>query len=384
MIEKPIDKIDGKTLSLLIQDQVREDKTIEYKRELPGRSDSEAKEFLADITSFANASGGDILYGVATVDGVPSEISGISGDLDAEVLRLEGIIRTGVEPRIPSIQIRVIGVDSKGSIILIRVARSWLGPHMVKHSNLSRFYMRGGAGKFQMDVGELRSAFLANNSVSQNIRIFRRERISGIIAGDIPVPISGAGYLVLHVIPGLSFGTEYAVDLSLVNNQIYFPPFSSSGYDRRFNSDGIISFARNTYCQLYRNGCVETVGTNIIYKDDDGKLRLRPIYEKIVLEKTVLYLRALRGLKIECPISIGFSLLGVKGAKLAMNDFFDDVGAIDKNELILPEIVLDAYGVEDDIQGLAQLLRPAFDVVWNASGAERSCNFDDNGNWIGK
>ena len=64
MINKRIEDIRERDLQELIDNNVLEGKTIEYKRELPGTSDTNKKEFLADVTSFANTSGGDLIYGV--------------------------------------------------------------------------------------------------------------------------------------------------------------------------------------------------------------------------------------------------------------------------------------------------------------------------------
>ncbi|MCK5240903.1 ATP-binding protein [bacterium] len=48
----------------MISNQIQESRTIEYKESLPGNSDQDKREFLADISSFANAAGGDLLYGI--------------------------------------------------------------------------------------------------------------------------------------------------------------------------------------------------------------------------------------------------------------------------------------------------------------------------------
>ncbi len=48
----------------LIEHQVPESRNLEFKRQLPGNSDSEKKEFLADVTAMANSGGGDIVYGM--------------------------------------------------------------------------------------------------------------------------------------------------------------------------------------------------------------------------------------------------------------------------------------------------------------------------------
>jgi predicted HTH transcriptional regulator len=78
---------------------ISEGKTIEYKQEIPSTRDEDKREFLADISSFANTEGADIIYGVTEDQGVITDIVGLAGDLDAEVLRLENLIRDGIAPR---------------------------------------------------------------------------------------------------------------------------------------------------------------------------------------------------------------------------------------------------------------------------------------------
>ena len=60
----PLDSVTEAHLRALVSAGVAEGREIEFKLELPGGSDADKKEFLADVCSFANAGGGDILYGV--------------------------------------------------------------------------------------------------------------------------------------------------------------------------------------------------------------------------------------------------------------------------------------------------------------------------------
>jgi len=60
----------------------------------------------------------------------------------------------------------VYGDDGKGFIILVRIPQSFASPHMVKFQNTSRFFCRNSAGKYQLDVQEIRNAFLATDSTS--------------------------------------------------------------------------------------------------------------------------------------------------------------------------------------------------------------------------
>jgi predicted HTH transcriptional regulator len=124
MIQKPFDAIAKADIEALIADVINECKTLEYKQELPGTSAGERKEFLADVSSFANASGGDIIYGVkAAVDaggkktGAPESVEPITETTpDVAKLRVESIIRDGIGPRL-RVQIKEVaswGDDGRG------------------------------------------------------------------------------------------------------------------------------------------------------------------------------------------------------------------------------------------------------------------------------
>src|SRR5260221_10582242 len=103
-LDKPLASIEESDLQALVDNQVSEHKTFEYKEALPGNADGDKKEFLADVSSFANASGGDLIYGIREQSGVPAELSGLGlSDVDAEILRLEAVckgLRSGFEPSV--------------------------------------------------------------------------------------------------------------------------------------------------------------------------------------------------------------------------------------------------------------------------------------------
>ena len=91
------EEIDENIINLLKENQINEYKTIEYKSQLPEFTDKGTKEYLADVSSFANASGGYIAYGITEEKGIPVEIKGIEiEDADALILKLENIILYGI------------------------------------------------------------------------------------------------------------------------------------------------------------------------------------------------------------------------------------------------------------------------------------------------
>ena len=194
MINKSFYEITKRDIESLIVNEVAEGKTLEYKEELPGSSDGDKKEFLYDISAFANASGGDILYGIAEKrdvnkksTGIPGKLSGLSGiNIDAEIRRLQSCIQDGIAPRIPGIQIRPVDEFAE-PVIIIRIPKSWNSPHMVTLKGVSHFYSRNSTGKYQLDIDEIRAAFIASESLAQRIKEFRIDRISKLVADETPV-----------------------------------------------------------------------------------------------------------------------------------------------------------------------------------------------------
>lgn len=63
---KPVGSLIQEDLEALIANGVAESQLLEYKSELPGGSDRDKKDFLADVSAFANSAGGCLLYGVET------------------------------------------------------------------------------------------------------------------------------------------------------------------------------------------------------------------------------------------------------------------------------------------------------------------------------
>lgn len=126
MLDKPLDQIRLADLQELIQEKWPEGKAVDYKRDMYGRTDSDKKELLKDVSSFANTDGGDLIIGVDEAGGIPTAIVGATvPDVDAEKLRLEETIRRGRAPgrRKSGDQAGIPGVSP--AVIAPSVPRSW-------------------------------------------------------------------------------------------------------------------------------------------------------------------------------------------------------------------------------------------------------------------
>src|SRR5262245_7743403 len=108
LIEERIDDIKKSTIDSLVANSVTERRTLDYKEFLPGGTDDDKREFLSDVASFANASGGDIVYGVGDerdengrATGIPRSAEGLGvSNIGEHKARLEASARDGIAPRI--------------------------------------------------------------------------------------------------------------------------------------------------------------------------------------------------------------------------------------------------------------------------------------------
>jgi hypothetical protein len=412
LMSVPIDSITENHLRALIEDQVIELRVIEYKQELPGRSDGDKKQFLADVCSFANTAGGDLIYGMTESGGIPQNLAGVDAgnNLDAEISRLESSIRDGIRPRIPGIHHQPVRLESGKHALVLRVPRSFSRPHVVTYKNHWKFHARTSNGKYQMDVDEVRRAFVLSESVADRIRAFRAERLSRVVSGETPIPIEGTGRVVLHVVPISAFDSPASVvDLDIqrpplservllpisIVNELELDEFLLSRdpgiLRRRYNFDGVFCDARlgapgenpKGYAQLFRTGVIEAVDNNAFFEEEgvsriDGKK-----LDEGLIKAVQRYFRLLRELGVEPPIFLLLSLVGVSDYTMLQKDMpqhcYSALRPVDRDDLVVPEVMVES--LEQDLHALQRRMRPLLDAVWNAVGLPRSPRYDESGNW---
>lgn len=387
MLPSKLDSLTIEHLDQLIADEAQESRSLEFKASLIVGSDSEKKEFLADVSSFANAGGGDIIFGIEELEGAASSVRGINGfDQDSGHLRIEEIIRNGIEPRIVGLQLHSLALESGNLVLVIRIPSSFNHPHMVTFKGGFKFFSRNSAGKYPLDVTEIRAAFIASESLSNKVRDFKAERIDNIIRENTPESMSGRHMMCLHLIPLEAFNTSYKFDLTSAQSlQDHLRPINSTGWGPSINFDGFNMVSHNServatsYVQLFRNGVLEAVESRMFQvSKNDQKIIPSIAYERELISALKRFLIFYREYGMPTPIVLSLSFLNVKGFSMCVDprNWNHSARAIDREHLILSEQFIDTYDVSAD-----SILKGLFDQVWNACGWARDLNYDADGNW---
>lgn len=164
--DKPLTSITLGNLQQLVTDKVRENRQLDYKDEQPAHpqaNNDKKSEFAVDISALANGSGGLLIYGVAEEKennrptGIASALNGLAGfNLDADGNHLRNYLETALDPKLPTglVELHTIDGGSSGPLLLVRVRKSYSGPHMVRAEGRFRnsFYIRDGARNRQLDA----------------------------------------------------------------------------------------------------------------------------------------------------------------------------------------------------------------------------------------
>jgi hypothetical protein len=383
--DKPIGNITLADIEALIQDQVPESRTLDYKRDLYTNSDRDKKNFLIDVSAFANTVGGYLIIGIAEEDSVPKTIDGVKiQEFDNLKLRFENILRMSVDPSIRGVEFHAVDFADDKKVLIIEVPRSISRPHAVTFQKYHRFHGRNSCGTYPFEVDDIRQAILESETLATKIKNFRNNRVSMIVVGETPIPLKLEAKVVLHIMPVSSFELNAHINFDKVEiNEM--PPITSGSYGKRYNLDGLFISNEFSYVQLFKNGIIEAVDTfllepNILQASERQLHKYIPseAFEIDLVKSINKYFILLNGLCIKTPIWIGLSLLNVRGYWMNVNRRSpSNHQEIDRDDLLVSEILLDDIKKPGEV-----VLKPIFDCVWNACGIERSFKYDEDGNWL--
>lgn len=385
------DEVSIVDLQALVDDGIPEGRQLEFKSAHYGRKDDDKREFAADVSAFANASGGLLLIGIEEKDGIASHVCGVAvDDPDGFVRMVVDSIRTSFEPPIRDFRVRWVPTQAPLGVLMVKVERSWSGPHRVIVARDHRFFIRDENGKHPMSVSELRYAFSFASEVEERIRRFREESLLLLVNNEGPLAISGEGdpRLILHVVPRATFTDNIQISLDNCGATMWPWPLGARGGNTMYSLDGLVCYAGpedqssnvRAFSTLFRNGIAEAVSRVAVGGKDAQKTISLTGIEGVVIS-------ALNGIcaeyKVRCvpyPCVVLISLVGVRGLSVPQSGWSGEMSyPYRADRIVLPELTIEA-GAEGNEAAL--LLKPLFDLMWNAFGKHGSPNFDKQGVYV--
>jgi len=371
MLDRAIDDIDEGALVTLVANQVAERRDLEFKRELPGRNDEQVKEFLSDVTSLANAQGGDLIFGIEEENGVAAGLVGVEiVDPDAEILRLESSLQSGVAPRLIGVRSHWVPLAGMRGAIVIRVPASIGAPHRVTFKNSGRFWGRNSRGKYEMDVHELRTAFVQSEQLPQRFRQIHTDAIAAARGVDMPFPVKAVPAAVLTVAPLNLFREGYNIP---VDRDQAVVPVGPGGYDSINLIEGVLMHSSvdpaggtiDSFALTYRSGRVDAAwqcGGEIPGRDGNWKVARPIVFERSLLDMAHAAQVRLLHFGIEGPWVVLASVYGTLGRRLIAGDDYYTAPAF-RDQAFLGQHVVEQLD--------AASLMPIAEAFWLVFGENR-------------
>lgn len=378
-------------LEQLVADRAQEGLHLEFKRDFPTNWDAATKtEALADITALANASGGDLVYGIAENSSAQAEslVPQVLDSVDQEVRRLQDFMLHLVEPRMPGVQVHAVPVTvagTAGHAVVVRVPQSWVGPHRVNTNQ--HFFTRDGLRKRPLNVPEIRGLFLRSQNTAQSVRDFRTDRLAKVLTGEVPYRLTQSTVLVLHLVPvDAVLGAVDVNPVQYLGLRRGIPVVASRSHaaESLVNLDGaagarhVAQDGTNGYTILFRNGFIETTWALSSNTPEMEAVLPGGTFEDYITQFVAAARGELREWWLSEQVIAMLSILDAKRVTLGFQRQWAEpqLGKFDRDVLAIPDVELSG---ERDAR---VELKPLFDLVWQSAGFEASPHYDNSGIWV--
>ena len=329
------------------------------------------------------------MIGIEDADGAALAVKPLDSiSVEAQLLRLEQMARTGVEPNLLGLRMMAVQVDG-GAIIVIQVPPSFNPPHRVTYRNTNRYYARHSSGTYELSLEELRLLFGKQRTVEDRARAFVRERFNRIQDNDgaVPLPLEKGG-VVLHLIPLGDFGAGRRHDLTAlqaIGKNV--SPMGASGYSNQINLDGLVVYRGgdvcNGYTQIFRDGSIEATSLSVIALREGRRLMPSLTVTELIFGAVSSYATRLKELDATAPMLLQISFFGMKGVNIGVDTFntFENPTAYQRDDLHLPHSIIPDFGGAD---AYSAVVAEQLHFLWNVFGLERCPYFDPQGRWTGR
>ncbi len=377
----------SQAIQALVDNEVEESKWLEYKQTICLDSDGDKKEFLKDVSAFANTEGGYLIYGIAEGEGEdkgkPKEIVGIEGSVDEIKQRMEQILETGLAPRLYGHTIQSYTIDDK-TVLVIHVPVSWNRPHMVIKGEDYRFYERTNAGVTKMSVDRLRNAFLFFMAIVEKAEKFRKQRIDKILQmpklrnPSVDAPI---GVFAWHFLPFHSFSPGFQIDLAANEGSftrlrdVRTGTFNFEGYMGEIGGQKFL----HAYWQIFRDGKIEYTTAMLTHSFKDIPVLVLSWVDSEISDYWLPGIVLLReALRLSPPYLVSMSILRIRNLRPYLKPeaprahVYQPVPVTDRDHLLFPFEIIENWTAVS----IGRALRHLLDQIWQSFGIARDIYFE--------
>ncbi|HVW53894.1 MAG TPA: ATP-binding protein [Trinickia sp.] len=388
-----VEDITEADIQRLVEHGAREDRMLEFKRELDLSRDGK-QEVAEDACAFANAFGGDLVFGLEAFDkregdsAVARAIAPVRvPNLDATLLDLVNSLRDSLEPQLATLHAHPVPLAAGGHVIVLRVGPSPSAPHRVVRRGGGHFYLRNSVGKEAMDIHAIRSAFAFSDGLGKRALAFRDERLAQILDNAVAAPLPQMRpRVIVHVVPvtSLTRHDAHTVEELKAAAQHFqqLAPLGEPLRAPRVNYEGVICTGHpnaanesEAYAQLFRDGRIELGG--ILTTGDIGDPpmpTLHPAQFEAPLARQGLpaIARALATLGVPAPVYLMITLHRWGAATLTVCQ--PGTRYVEHRPLPahLTFIQSPLVYIEDFDRPIAELIGAVLDPLWNAVGIDHT------------
>jgi hypothetical protein len=364
-------------LQELIDAQIEESARLEFKRQLNLKTVKEKKEVAKDVSAFANANGGVLIYGIAESgeEGKPMMASALTPISEPNLeKRLEDILLSATSPRL-DVRIKTIqSVD--GYYIVVDIPQGYPKLCMVTLGGENRYYRRRNFQVQMMTQEEIKEAYLRMGEASQEVLAkCRSTRLDpkvndAVLAQIVAVPIFGHDLLIdpprhgvgsfrklpseqkrrysipsEHLAPG-SVGFEYIR--------------SSSSAD--YKALRLLESGHLEWIDSYQSSRKIVPSTGLLYDLHDALLYFASVYQ------TVGYFGS---------VQLCYRLMGLKGSKLGtgISELYPPLEEHEWERAF-------QFDVSSMEREPLKIVKQFMDLLWCAYGYARCFSFNEEGELV--
>lgn len=380
---KKLNDIQEEDLQRLVDDQVQERDTVEYKRDMYGNSESDKGEMIRDIISMANHRGGYLLIGIEEdKEGIPTNVIGIDPGNHYE--RITSSCLDNVDKRIVGLEINDIPLHNGRVAIVVSIPESRNAPHMITYRGINQFWKRHGRQKDKMTIDEIGEVFdrrVSNLNRLDRFLFTRKAQILENVGGQTQMVISAAPAFLRDE---MIFDNQDNELRNLILNEARlqcgqpYPTINGLRADQSTPYHNNPSWSR--YIEVFSSGYIE-FGTQIEGSQEKGVY----IASEVEIPWVVLFMQFIQNIYERylpmASLVVNFSILNAMGIWLAVSDHTYDNSKVKWKE---QHLEIDSFYIDNISEQRKLRTKAICDRFYQAFNRERCDLFDDAGTYKAK